>query len=835
MIASYDPSTRTYSCLCPAALGYTTQPQNGRCLLSSSISSVQSQFVLSPLSTTFGSDGSFTSVTVLTDGLQNNFLGILTICYLYNLKHRPFFQTQADLQTCQILANYCVLQLYNLLSVPCLAYQKIAINRPIIGPQNIDQPENFPWLFYGLLSKQDSSYVYSVIPDIDMSVNSAPGISVFQFYLNAYGMDGSYLGMEPLQTQLQLCLSTRNMNSATVFSKVGRNYINQCQANMLTVLQSVNSTTIFYELFVADDTGSLYPVPVQVNGKLGRRFFLVDVVSGMSNGNLLAVRAATAITLTISKTNNASTSQIYSPVLTVTVSERSYSKLSLNDTSSYSVPTFSFGVYYSENYYDIYQLLEGIFSVCCILSFGFGVVMTRMYFARNQRILLNVDLVGWMSIFATIFGAGGATFFWFLFGVSMYCLIFFKGQSALYLFLPYLSADISIYDSIFLSTLGLYACYILKRIIAQARCDVFFIDWEKPHGKVKVPGSDDALKPTPVSAWRSIFMADVWNRLQTHRRVRIEVSVLLMYVIMQGFGVQYASTGQTNLLDLTPGDRNEILLVGINTIVWFIVNAIQIGFYNIVWVHVRPTPLYHFVDMLSLSNISLLVMDEPCHGYYIHGRSVHPTGADTNFKELNESLKMETQDVVPKRGLADSEAQVFEVFLSSGFRTTYDSVYKIVVYEEMGHLTEQGLRSGRFGGGFSKMREVSETSLRAYDAMNKFMCAFFDKNLKEHPYFICKKSFVERFVGATPDTSMGSIFYHEPLGYSATLLYGLDAPFMLFYALLYSALDVHVGTAYGFAPVLGVYTMDVLLCSIRRWISERTLKSGIVIDGKFLS
>jgi meckelin len=46
------------------------------------------------------------------------------------------------------------------------------------------------------------------------------------------------------------------------------------------------------------------------------------------------------------------------------------------------------------------------------------------------------------------------------------------------------------------------------------------------------------------------------------------------------------------------------------------------------------------VDLVSLANISVLVFDEACHGYYIHGRSVHGC-ADVNMDELNHHLKKE--------------------------------------------------------------------------------------------------------------------------------------------------------------------------------------------------
>ena len=82
-----------------------------------------------------------------------------------------------------------------------------------------------------------------------------------------------------------------------------------------------------------------------------------------------------------------------------------------------------------------------------------------------------------------------------------------------------------------------------------------------------------------------------------------------------------------------------------------------------------------YVDILSLSNISLLIFDEKCHGYYIHGRSVHAS-ADTDMEELNECLMKEASDLVPRRGLLDTTQQSFEVFITKTFREVFDKIYK---------------------------------------------------------------------------------------------------------------------------------------------------------------
>lgn len=50
--------------------------------------------------------------------------------------------------------------------------------------------------------------------------------------------------------------------------------------------------------------------------------------------------------------------------------------------------------------------------------------------------------------------------------------------------------------------------------------------------------------------------------------------------------------------------------------------------------------MLQYIDALTVCNISLFIMDEPCHGYYVHGQSPHGF-ADTDRKELNTNLAKE--------------------------------------------------------------------------------------------------------------------------------------------------------------------------------------------------
>ena len=69
-------------------------------------------------------------------------------------------------------------------------------------------------------------------------------------------------------------------------------------------------------------------------------------------------------------------------------------------------------------------------------------------------------------------------------------------------------------------------------------------------------------------------------------------------------------------------------------------------------------PISQYVSLLSLSNVSVLVLIDRFYGFYIHGRSVH-NRADCIVLEIANQIKQEENGLAPKRGLnASSEQQV---------------------------------------------------------------------------------------------------------------------------------------------------------------------------------
>lgn len=80
-------------------------------------------------------------------------------------------------------------------------------------------------------------------------------------------------------------------------------------------------------------------------------------------------------------------------------------------------------------------------------------------------------------------------------------------------------------------------------------------------------------------------------------------------------------------------------------------------------------PLEQFVDLLTLTNVSIMLLQDTYAGYYMHGRSLMPF-ADTSMVELNEQMRKEQNMQVGARGLITQgdqpelkENQCFEVYI----------------------------------------------------------------------------------------------------------------------------------------------------------------------------
>ena len=63
-------------------------------------------------------------------------------------------------------------------------------------------------------------------------------------------------------------------------------------------------------------------------------------------------------------------------------------------------------------------------------------------------------------------------------------------------------------------------------------------------------------------------------------------------------------------------------------------------FYTFIYERFIEDRVRNYVDLCSMSNVSVFILENSQFGYYIHGRSVHGR-ADTDMKEMHENLRRE--------------------------------------------------------------------------------------------------------------------------------------------------------------------------------------------------
>jgi Meckelin (Transmembrane protein 67) len=180
--------------------------------------------------------------------------------------------------------------------------------------------EYMPWLYY---SSDPVSVVTSTAVEMKMAFQSSgtgtsEPVSVLTFYLAVYSLNGTYLGLELLSNQLQLCAQTSDYATQSTkpsFLDFGNYFENRCDFDTQVLLTNATET-VFYDMYVLDASdNTLIPVPVRMRNYrnsdgilvndnkndhsdadieddvLTRRFFVYDTWSGRSTSGTLQVQS----------------------------------------------------------------------------------------------------------------------------------------------------------------------------------------------------------------------------------------------------------------------------------------------------------------------------------------------------------------------------------------------------------------------------------------------------------------------------------------------------------------------------------------------------------------
>ncbi|XP_061918864.1 meckelin-like isoform X2 [Entelurus aequoreus] len=404
-------------------------------------------------------------------------------------------------------------------------------------------------------------------------------------------------------------------------------------------------------------------------------------------------------------------------------------------------------------------------------------------------------------------------------GTSFYWLMLCKAQKRVPVMFPLPDQEEHLVKYI-ICAFALKAVQFLHKLSIQLSVDVFFLDWERPRTTAKKTVSANGEQKhdiSPVSIWRTYFVANEWKEIQTLRKIWPTFQIMAVLFCLEGLGFS-----EYTLKDRTTS-YSRILRYGLATTLWLSIGFLQIilsVFYEIC----VDDKIRQFVDLCSISNISVLLLSHRCFGYYIHGRSVHGH-ADTNMEEMNNNLRREAETRCGQRGLLpNTDIQTFQVALSTQLRSHYDRIQESFITR---------YRPSRLMDPNSANQP--DQNIRAYHAMNHFLGSVIDHAHPDVDYYVRDKLTLERIMGMEfLEPKDKSIFYNdEAHTFSNVLFYGHEGTLLIFDTLFFCIIDL-ASQNFVLAAVL-TYLEQVIFKKIRVGLGKKNLVFKSQVDERFFT
>lgn len=576
----------------------------------------------------------------------------------------------------------------------CSFYQTLMDSRPDLTNGYRGWKQGIPFLYY-----EGSASSVLEAEDLNITVayrDSQSRTGRLSFFLSVYTLNGTWLGYEELTTQLQLCGGNKLQMSRHL--NIGHLFQSNCNLNLYKFIQT--GEPLFYELYFRKGN-TLYPIPVQLlegeatsvedasKGKLYRRFFLVDNISGKptAEDTPSVIQFLEYVELRVNMRSN---NKIYPPLLALRYSARKTEDMtSISPDLEYAnyesiyTPKFTFKSTYRISFTSFWIT----FCVFAAIAFGVSLVvaLTKTYFFIRRRAVQLIDVKVIIVFLWKISSSASYALSIVLIGSSIVHLLFFKIPASIYLLSPLQPLDLTVYyifvPFAFVGKMIDVVCCIFE----QCNMDIFFIDWEKTWGKIVGPRGRTETERAPISIWRMLFIAKMWSKLQTKRMINLEVTISVLMLFLIGYDLELLATEQPYPNIRTHLDStNPLLRLAVVSMFWIGIVSAQYCLKRLYYRFIKD-PVMTFVDLCSLSNISVFVLPEAFYGYYIHGESVHPH-ADDDMKSFNLNLEKEAQDTVLNRGLVQEPnmrqaVQTFQIYVPHDFRTAYNERLLIPIAE----------------------------------------------------------------------------------------------------------------------------------------------------------
>ncbi|XP_034030768.1 meckelin isoform X2 [Thalassophryne amazonica] len=761
----------------------------------------------------------------------------------------------SNLTACQALGNMCVMNMHSISTVAndaCGLFNTIFRSTAALGSTqgNSYWRVNLPWLYYGnepglahrVLQSDQRSFTGQGIAPTGFSFMGKNKNTDIKLIAAVYNVKGEFLRWEKVGGHnLQLCPDTAARQKAT-FS-FGTAYQASCDLSVAEILYT-HPEPLFYDVFMdlgGGDSRELLPLPTlilnqQYNGRfinqdtmmnwfLSRRMFLIDTLSGRVKSLSSVpkiIRVVSDIKIRFQLVPQTQSGHVFTPLLKV-----AYEDVLLTDSDTQTVST-SFAVEYEMDQNEAYiktntalGVMGGIAVLCSLLK-------TVSWKRRIASPLVDMETMLTFLLFYA--GDLANVFFIVTVGTGLYWLIFYKSQQFVSVLLP-LPAQEDQFVVYIGCAFALKAVHFLHKLFLQLSIDMFFIDWERPRAKgsrtVQAAG-DLKSEPSPVSIWRTYFVANEWNEMQTIRKISPTFQIMAVLFLLEVVGFSnLALRDPWPTLKRSPQaympPYSLTLRYGLAATLWLCIGLLQVIYFTVFHVRFVKDRIRQFVDLCSISNVSVLLLSHRCFGYYIHGHSVHGH-ADTNMEEMNSNLKKEAELLCGQRGLLpNTDIQTFQVSISHCLRLQYDRIREPL--------------SRRHGP--SRLVDASlanpfEQRTRAYNTMNHFLASVIAHAQPDMDYVVRDKLMLERVIGMEfLEPSDKSIFYNdEGHSFCGVLFYGNESTLLIFDTLFFCIVDLGA-QSFVLAAVL-TYIQQMIFCMIRKFLGRRNLASNTFIDERFL-
>lgn len=809
-----------------------------------------------------GAAGSSTTISIV----QTYAVGAAVLC------------TRGNHSACEMLANLCVLMNYQATATPCVLYAAVKQARPC-ADQWCETVAGFPWLYY---TRSNALVLSDAASDISVASREQ-----LQFVVSLYDLYGNWLGYEAMIEQANPCFLANTQLER--FTAAGGTRVARCHVNWRWFLYA--NDTVFYEVFLRDPSNAtrLLAVPtlidysadafhpktfndawlyrgegstdgsMPVNG-FRRRFYAYDNVGGRDPSALPAINAtyittlwSASIVLGLSaRGGHGRTTPVlvlrYASKMTSTMTDAAVadslhrlrqSPLSTSSRAGYTLQCEmrSYFLLRSDSVANGMRITLIVVSALCFVT-----AWLRVYGWMRRRQYLVLDWLALLRFFVYLCNHIANAYFVVVAIASWYIFIAYKNQSALSR--AVLEKDVYISAMLYTAVVA-KAVTVLYRLVEQCNADYFVIDWERSKGQLLREN-----KVVPVSMWRSTFVANELNELQALRywHPLLTMAIILLFLVGLEYLCMSASVPQGSRHVGGMAETFETLRIAIDLFFWVAVALVMYlleyqVYYRFAVVH----PLQAFIDLCSVSNVSIVILLEQQWGFYIHGESIH-AHADVSMQEFQNNLFLEAQGNLPVRGLGGlSKYQAFEVYLGP-----YTRQYLYMCYMEMQleHLRSLGKREKlinpaqwhylSFVFGFSrKPRVYSQAALAIKDRINNA----FQQSVRRAESSLFVKFVLQKWLDFPPnvmymngpqqgDRGGKDLFFIDSTeSYGRAFLCGLDFDLFVLYAALFAAIDSSLNNPY--AAMVLTFAVEVVLRFYRVREGLINMSHKTMIDDRF--